>query len=136
MNRLVLDASVALSWAFEDESSAYGDKVLDAIQRGRAVVPAIWPLEVANGLRMAERRKRLTRADATQFLGLLRALPVEVQAAGTLDDMEAVFSLASETGLSAYDASYLRLAMAAGLPLASLDDALRAACHQVGVRCL
>lgn len=40
----VLDASVALAWAFEDETSAYTEAVLDALTTGQAFVPTIWPL--------------------------------------------------------------------------------------------
>jgi predicted nucleic acid-binding protein len=35
--------------------------------------------------------------------------------------------------LSAYDASYLELAMRRGLPLATLDDKVKAAANAVGV---
>jgi predicted nucleic acid-binding protein len=38
--------------------------------------------------------------------------------------------------LSAYDAGYLELALRKGLPLASLDRQLRAACTKAGVRVL
>jgi predicted nucleic acid-binding protein len=41
--------------------------------------------------------------------------------------------LAQEHGLSAYDASYLDLAIELGLPLATLDRDLREAAMRVGV---
>ena len=68
---LVLDASVALSWCFEDEPHAYGDTVLEHLEKGEALVPEIWPLEVGNALLVAERRERLTKADSARFLTLL-----------------------------------------------------------------
>jgi len=42
-------------------------------------------------------------------------------------------SLARAHDLSAYDAAYLELAMRRGLPLAALDDKLKAAAQAVGV---
>ena len=51
---LVLDASVTLSWAFEDEASEYTEAALKATSREGAVVPGLWLLEVANGLLVAE----------------------------------------------------------------------------------
>ena len=56
----VLDCSVALSWCFLDEREAYALDVLRSLAKTRTVVPAVWPLEVANGLLMGERRKRST----------------------------------------------------------------------------
>jgi hypothetical protein len=47
---LVLDASVTLAWAFEDEVNAYPDFVLESLAEAKACVPTIWPLEVGNAL--------------------------------------------------------------------------------------
>jgi predicted nucleic acid-binding protein len=44
-----------------------------------------------------------------------------------------VLSLARAHRLSAYDAAYLELALRRGLPLATLDDKLRAAASALGV---
>ena len=52
---LVLDNSIVMAWSFEDESSRYADTVLDELEATRAVVPALWPLEVANALLVGER---------------------------------------------------------------------------------
>ena len=41
MTRFVLDASVALSWFFEDEYSPYAEFVAGLMTEYRAVVPAI-----------------------------------------------------------------------------------------------
>jgi predicted nucleic acid-binding protein len=57
----VVDASVALAWCFDDQASGTADEVLGRLEHEEAIAPAIWPLEVANGLRTAERRGRLDR---------------------------------------------------------------------------
>jgi predicted nucleic acid-binding protein len=44
-----------------------------------------------------------------------------------------IHSLARETGLTAYGAAYLDLAVREGLPLAALDTELRKAARKVGV---
>lgn len=56
--KLVLDASVALSWCFEDEGGDYALQVLDSLRTGEAIVPTLWMLEVSNGLLAVERRGR------------------------------------------------------------------------------
>ncbi|MBL8291700.1 MAG: type II toxin-antitoxin system VapC family toxin [Bryobacterales bacterium] len=46
---------------------------------------------------------------------------------------DGVFDLANRHGLTVYDAAYLDLALRAGLPLASLDNALCNAARRCGV---
>ncbi len=79
----VIDASVAMTWCFEDEASRESDAVLDMLRDEDAVVPAIWPLEVANVLLVAERRGRLSEAKANRFLELLSQLPIDVESSPT-----------------------------------------------------
>ncbi len=126
----VVDNSVVMSWCFEDESEAYSDGILTALGERGALVPGVWPLEVANVLLVAQRKRRLTKADATRFMTLVRSLPISVVQETPGRVLGEILALARETGLSAYDASYLDLAMREGLPLATLDKAMRKAAKQ------
>jgi hypothetical protein len=74
----VLDCSVAIAWCFHDEATPYADAVAGGFPKVQAVVPPIWPLEIANALLMGERRKRSTPADTTNWLRFLGTLPVQV----------------------------------------------------------
>jgi predicted nucleic acid-binding protein len=129
----VPDGSVTMAWYFKDEKDPYADAVADRFPGVQAVVPAIWPLEVANAVLVGERRKRSTEAQAIRWLGYLSSLPVTVDAETTQRAWSDVLSLARSHNLSAYDAAYLELALRRGLPLASLDDRLEAAAKAVGV---
>ena len=71
---LVVDASVALSWALPDESYGYADAVLAIAERDGVRVPELWASEVANGQAAAYRRKRLTSDDERVFLAALSRL--------------------------------------------------------------
>jgi len=132
-NEFVLDGSVTIVWGFEDEDNGYATAVLDRMPGLQARVPSLWPLEVANALIVGERRGRTTSAETARFLAILATLPILV------DDQTAVRAwadtphLARAHGLSAYDASYLELAIRRGLPLASLDAKLNIAAAAVGV---
>ena len=133
----VLDASVALAWVFEDEDSPYAEFVIGALARQRAVVPIIWPFEVLNALVAAVRRGRIEEARATPFLSVLDRLPLEIDgevARGTMG--QRLFGLSVRYGLSAYDASYLELAIRRGLPLATLDERLARAASRAGIEIL
>jgi predicted nucleic acid-binding protein len=134
MSRFVVDCSVTMAWCFEDAADAYAVTVLKALARATAVVPALWPYEVASVLLVAERHRRLRHADATRFLTLLSALPFEIDAALPVGSVSSLRTLAREHRLSAYDTAYLDLAIREGVPLATRDTALRNAARAAAVR--
>jgi predicted nucleic acid-binding protein len=122
-----------MAWCFSDEAESYPDSVLEKLVSVSAFVPSIWPLEVGNVLCAAERRKRLSYADSIRFLELLNELPIIVEPESPERMLKEVFLLAREYNLSTYDASYLDLAMRKGLPIASLDHALKEAAGRCDV---
>jgi predicted nucleic acid-binding protein len=136
MQALVVDASVVLAWCFPDENNDYADRILDLLEETPAVVPSLWFVEVANALLVGERRNRLNPAEATRFLSLLRSLMVEADTQTSARALTDTLALARAWNLSAYDATYLELAMREGLPLATLDDRLREAATGAGVEVL
>jgi predicted nucleic acid-binding protein len=129
----VLDNSVTMVWGFDDEADPYAEDLLDLMPAARAYVPTLWPLEVANALLVGERRRRITPADASMFLSLLRTFPITVDDETTTRAWSETLNLARSQALSVYDAAYLELAMRRGLPIATLDDKLKAAATAVGV---
>ncbi len=131
---MVVDTSVTMAWCFDDEASHETDAVLDRLQQDEAFVPAVWQLEVTNVLLVAERRGRMTEAQATRFLDLLLRLPIRIDASQT--DVTAVLATGRRHGLSAHDAAYLLLAERLGVPLATLDNKLVSAGRAAGVRLL
>ena len=122
--RFVDDNSVVMAWCFEHETSAYTDTVLECLEHGEAVVPAIWPLEVGNVLLVAERTGRLGKAEVVRFLELISSLPLAVEQESPERMLTIILALARDLRLSTYDASYLDLAMRLGLPLATQDKSL------------
>jgi predicted nucleic acid-binding protein len=133
----VLDASMTLAWCFDDEGGEQAEAVLDLLAQSRAIVPTLWLLEVSNALMNAERRGRLTPAESTRFLELLRSLPIQVEEIFSMErTWGEVLNLARAHRLSTYDACYLDLAMRSGAPLASLDVNLLNAAKAMGVQTL
>jgi predicted nucleic acid-binding protein len=130
----VVDASIALSWCFEDETSALTDAILERLLEQPAVAPAVWSLEIANGLRSAERRGRIDEQSIPAATQLLMSLPIVVDETLGLDAaLGRVLPLARSAGVTTYDASYLDLAMRRGIPLATSDDQLARAARATGV---
>jgi predicted nucleic acid-binding protein len=132
----VVDASITLAWCFTDESSQYADEVLGRLGEDEAVAPAIWLLEVANGLLTAVRRGRLEAAELPRLSDLLAALPVHVETVLLSDALGRVLDAARTLELTAYDAAYLDLAARRGVPLATLDERLQIACRAADVELL
>lgn len=116
---------MTLAWCFEDEASEHAESVLDLLRATEAAVPAVWALEVANALLVAGRRGRIGDAETTRFLEVLGDLAIRVDVGDETSRIAPVLTLARSYRLSAYDAAYLELAMRLGLPIATLDEALK-----------
>jgi len=126
----VADASVAAAWVLPDEDAVIADVALDRLDAETAKVPGIFWHELRNLLLSAERRGRIDGVYADASMARLRRLAIVCP--GETDDRE-VMALARAHGLSAYDASYLALAMREGCALASLDRRLNEAAAAEGV---
>jgi len=133
VTEIVVDASVALAWCFRDEATDGTRRLLEELQTGAAVVPVLWHLEVANVLGLAERRHRITAADSAQLIDLISALEILIDEEAPGRAFAQVLDLARSERLTAYDATYLELAMRIGLPLATKDNDLGAAAQRLGI---
>lgn len=133
MTNFVLDASVAMAWCFEDEATSATRAALSRLSEEAASVPAIWRVEVANVLAIAERRRRITPADTAAFIAKVENLAIHVDEETSSRAFSRILDLAREERLTAYDAAYLELAMRLGVPLASKDRGLCEAAARVGV---
>ena len=136
MSGFVIDASVALAWCFDDEATEATRALLDRFEDERAEVPSLWHLELANALAIGERNGRITPARASEFIGLIDGLPIAIDERTPDFALSSVLELSRREQLSAYDASYLELAMRRGVPLATKDNDLARAADRVGVTLL
>ena len=98
-----------------------------------ALVPAMWPFEVANALNVAVRRGRTTTEAAHRHLTLLAEVTIEITTPPRTAEIGALLDLANACNLSPYDAAYLQLAQVRGLPLATLDKKLATAATAQGI---
>lgn len=137
MQALVIDSSIALGFVLKDEQEPRALRARELIRQGVSTfVPAHWSVEVANGLVMAERRKRASQADTTESLNLIAALPVVTDEETARRVGSETTALARQYGLTVYDAVYLELAMRKGAALTTSDSALAKAAKVAGVEVL
>ena len=134
---LVLDASAALSWLLERKDTteaALSGQALDVVRASGATVPALWYSEVANALLLAERQRVVTAEETADFLSSL--LYWEIVQDSVLPAMcqAQIAHLGRVYKLTAYDATYLELAMRRAATLATFDRKLAEAARAAGVK--
>ena len=133
----VLDNSVTMRWFFgvgKPRELAYAGKVLDAMKKASAIVPVTWGLEVANVIAGAEAKGLVSEARSGAFIELLEGMDIETDAATYHHALSETLQLARRYKLSAYDASYLELALRLGISLATLDEDLQRAAKKAGIK--
>ncbi|PKA38865.1 VapC toxin family PIN domain ribonuclease [Rhizobium sullae] len=129
----ILDASIAAAWFLPDEQHEATDQLMSNLRSTVGFVPSLFWFETRNLFLMAERRGRLRRGEALLVMTQLRALSIED--AGSGGDGR-LLELANRHSLSGYDASYLALALAQGISLATADRKMAAAARIEGVTVL
>lgn len=124
MTALVVDASIVLAALLPDESDSRADKAMLMLTAGGGLVPSSWPLEVGNGLLLAQRRRRINASFTRKCLDDVALMSVTLDQETDRFALTTTFDLAARYNLATYDAAYLELALRMQLPLATLDNDL------------
>jgi predicted nucleic acid-binding protein len=133
LNYLVLDASSAIGWMVDTPAPRVALRALHLLQSGTiGVVPDLWYYEVTNALIVAERRGRVSAQVVSARISDIERLAAFLELSPTTPS--ALAAAARHSGLTAYDAAYFELALRRNLPLATLDDKLRAAAQRAGIQ--
>jgi len=136
MTGFVLDNSVAMRWLLESPKASdqkYAEIVLKSLSEQDAVVPNLWHLEACNIVLGAENRGEITVGESEKFINQLENLPIHIDTMSANQAFSRTINLARTYKLSSYDACYLELAVREGLPIATLDKALRKAAKKANV---
>jgi predicted nucleic acid-binding protein len=111
MRRLVIDSSVSLKWWLDDEDYvAEAREILTHIHAGQIipVIPHLWHYEIANGIRTAVFRRRITKKQGRIFINELLSLDFETHSIGFY--LSKIFDYAVKYQHPIYDISYVVLA--------------------------
>jgi predicted nucleic acid-binding protein len=119
----VIDASIAVAWAFEEVAAA-ATEARERLTGEDGLAPGLWWYEVRNALVQGERRGRSDERRTARFLRDLSRFKVVTDFS---PDEAAILGLARRHRLTVYGAAYLELALREGVPLATLDSALATA---------
>lgn len=127
----VLDASIAIAWVVPNQATAYTRRIRLRAKREPYHVPAIFAAEITNVLVVLERRRILTERGAEAAADVLSRLnPIVHEISLGISQLR---NLANRFALTAYDASYLALALELRLPVACGDRPLKAALSRADV---
>ena len=123
MTQFVLDASALAPFFLADERGELNEEILRRQRAGEEIIaPALFPYEIINVLLNAMKRGRISEPQVLEELRELATWSI------TLDErvghLGEIFDLAIKHDLTAYDASYLELAIDGGHALATGDAAL------------
>lgn len=122
---IVVDASFAAKWLFEEERSDTADAIAAAVARQNEPMIASYllPIEVTNTIRQRRRRGALTREEARGRLTRFFSYRVRLLAPAALSERALI--LADDHNLTAvYDAHSIALAELAGCDLWTADQRL------------
>jgi len=134
---MVLDASMALAWLIErtdPTEAALSRRAFEEFLSNGALIPTLWFAEVANTLLVFERAKRFTAADSTNYLSGLELLDIKPDDVRFSLSQPRVIDLGRMHNLTAYDATYLELAIRKSAVLATFDRKLAQASRAAGIR--
>lgn len=114
--RIVIDASGALKWRLRDEeATSQADAFLEDFLAGKLELrtPTLFDYEIANALRVAVTRQRLSEQDAAAALvDFSQYMIVRYDFTGITS---LTFHLSGQYQRSAYDSAYLALAQSQGV---------------------
>lgn len=122
-----------MTWFIADEATVQSQELRDRVTDEGAIVPALWPIEIANALLFAVRGRRVNAAQRTRAFEALQQLPIEIDDETLRRVWLDTVALADSLRLTLYDACYLELAHRRRLPLATLDRELRSAARKLDV---
>jgi predicted nucleic acid-binding protein len=135
LNYLVLDASTAIGWMVDEPGPRISLTALHLLQSGTiGVVPDLWYYEISNALITAERRGRASQQVVSSHVSDIERLAAFLEVSPTTPS--ALIAAARQSGLTAYDAAYFELALRRSLPLATLNNKMRAAAQKAGIELL
>src|ERR1700719_445566 len=132
------------------EAKTHLTRLLDRVASGEQItitrhgtpIARLVPVKPTSSRQIRETIAKLKQLSAGQTLGglqgeaLVDALPIVIDERTPNFALSSVLELSRRQQLSAYDASYLELAMRRGVPLATKDNDLARAANHMGVTLL
>jgi predicted nucleic acid-binding protein len=131
MVAFVVDNSVAVAWVYPKQATEYTEKLLELSGSGTLHTAFIWPAEFTNAASVMVNRGLLSDDLGKEMILMVKNFGFVVDRAPV--DPCKLYQLSQQYRLSAYDASYLELAMRMNIPLATRDAELKNAAEKLNL---
>jgi predicted nucleic acid-binding protein len=124
-----VDSSVGAKWVLTEPDTPLAVRMADDVRAagGRVIILDLARIEIANAIRNSYHRGLLSLAEAETAFIELTGISADVREAAPL--LSAAFSLATRYGLAVYDALFVALTVALGIPGVTADEPLYRAVH-------
>ncbi len=130
---IVLDASLMIAWLLNEPARVPAPEIDELLERETLVVPAHWTAEIGNALVVNVRHGRLPADRLHAMIEDCHALSLELEPELPMSSLGAISELALAFRLALSDAVYVQIAFERSIPLATLDNEMRAAARHLGV---
>jgi predicted nucleic acid-binding protein len=132
MKTYVLDNSALIPLFFEEQGTEFIQNLLQE-KEAEFIAPEFLAIELSNVFATGIRRQKITKSEATQYLNMFQQLSLDLKKYPLQKNLQHVLDLATQTGLSLYDAVYLGLAEQQGAILVTHDKRLLNEAEKQGV---
>lgn len=131
MVAFVVDNSVAVAWVYPRQATEYTEKLLEVSVGATLYTAFIWPAEFTNAASVMVNRGLLSDDLGKEMILMIEHFGFVVDQAPA--DPGRLYQVSRQSRLSAYDASYLELAMRMNIPLATRDAELKKAAEKLNL---
>ena len=135
MKKYVIDNSAIIPLFFKEDGTLFIQELLGK-KNETFIAPAFLAIELSNVFTTGIRRQKITQAEAAQYLHAFQKLDLELLDYPSPKNLQHVLDLATQTGLSFYDALYLGLAEQQRAILVTHDKQLRLESQKRGIEVL
>lgn len=126
---IVIDTSALLAVILGEPER---DRIVELTAGHTLIGPGAIPWEIGNAFSAMLKQRRLALAGAQEGLRIFQTIPLRFAKV----DLVNALALAHQTGMYAYDAYFLDCAARHAAPLLTLDQALKRAAKETGIRLL
>lgn len=125
--KIVADTNTFLAVALNEPEK---DWIIEVTETSDLAAPGFLHYEIGNALSSLIKRKALRPQHASKVWDVISGVPVEMVDV----DIRASLALAAQLGVYAYDAYFLQCAVQLRCALLTLDQAMRRAANNLGIR--
>ena len=135
--KFVMDASAAAALLLPDEDSLKIDSIIKKLDAKSEIwISSLFWFEFGNIFLNSLNRKRIDMSYVQDSEKLLSSLPIHTDSSEGITYMRKLIQFSMENKLTAYDTSYLELAVRKKISIVTLDNDIKKASQKLGVKVL